>query len=61
MEAGESLQRRLYQEMLGTWPFTPTSSSDSETLNAMYCRLGTVLMRQNARALLASFSCLFVI
>ena len=34
-------------------------SSNSERLNAMYCRLGTVLMRQNARALLvrsASFS-----
>ena len=28
-------------------------SSNSESLNAMYCRLGTVLMRQNARALLA--------
>ena len=28
-------------------------SSNSEMLNAMYCRLGTILMRQNARALLA--------
>ena len=27
-----------------------SQSSNSETLNAMYCRLGTVLMRQNARA-----------
>ena len=28
-------------------------SSNTEMLNAIYCRLGTVLMRQNARALLA--------